>query len=112
VTAPRFERRVAAGGVRARAASPGIAVRVSGELDLALAPHVEAVCGWAAAAGLAGPAEVDLHGLELIDSTGLRALLALHERLGPVTLRGARGSVARVLRLTRFAERLRIVWDE
>jgi anti-sigma B factor antagonist len=55
-----------------------VVLRLVGELDIASAPRLEAEFG--AAAPLAGRVMVDLSGVEFIDSSGLRALLAVAGR--------------------------------
>jgi len=89
-----------------------IVVRLSGELDLASAPHLERELE-RAQIETTQMLVFDLDGLEFLDSTGLQVLLATHRRAGE---RGqafaiTRGSpqVQRLLDITRVAERLTIV---
>src|SRR5262245_10260112 len=49
-------------------------VRVTGELDLAGAPRLEAVL-----AGLDGDVEIDCSGLDFIDAAGLRVFRSAHD---------------------------------
>lgn len=79
-------------------------VAVAGELDLATADEIEGIAGRAAEAAPSPEAlvRVDLGGVEYIDSTGLRALLALRAVLGPrLTLVRPSPRVARLMALTR-----------
>lgn len=89
-----------------------VVVRLSGELDLASAPHLEHELERADVD--AAPAVVfDLDALEFLDSTGLQVLLARHRRASDRGQQFAitRGSpqVQRLLDITRVAERLTIV---
>lgn len=56
-------------------------VRVSGELDLASSPTLAAELEEAAASG-EGPLILDVSDLTFIDSTGLRVLIDVAQRLG------------------------------
>ncbi len=66
------ERSVAAEGL--------VALGLSGELDIETVPIFEAAMQRVLADAPA-TAVLELHGLEFLDSTGLRAILAAHERL-------------------------------
>jgi anti-sigma B factor antagonist len=87
-------------------------VAVSGELDLASGPELEAQLDQ-----LTGPdvqlVVIDLRGLDFMDSTGLSILVRAHQRLaGEGSEMGlVKGSqqVQRLLDLTGVAERLRLV---
>ena len=78
------------------------ALTVIGELDIATAPRFRRVVGDLMAAGVRH-VEVDLSGTELIDSSGLGALLWAEHRLraagGSLELFGAAGPVARTFAL-------------
>jgi anti-anti-sigma factor len=89
-----------------------IVLRLSGELDLASVPLLQSVLD---AVELEGPSLVllDLRDLQFMDSTGLRAILAAHERSQQ---RGhefavTRGSdqVERLLKITQVSEHLRVL---
>jgi len=92
----------------------GITLSLSGELDLSTIDQLQS----AVDAGVNGSAQLvvmDLRGLTFLDSTGLRLILRLHERL-----RGQRGRlvlvqgprrVHRVFELTLATEELEIVAD-
>lgn len=99
---------------RCAVARDGVALRITlaGELDIATAPHVEAV--------LREPCEdgvdrriVDLSGLTFMDSSGLRIILSAHaaaRREGPpLTLVAGPPSVQRVFEITGVVDRLRFV---
>lgn len=89
-----------------------VVLRLNGELDLAGTPLLESK---AQDAGQDSPAAIvlDLRGLEFIDSTGLRTILALAERCGEreQTFALVRGSqqVQRLMTMTRVAEHLRFI---
>jgi anti-sigma B factor antagonist len=94
--------------------SGGAHVELSGELDIASAPKLEDEVRRLEAAG-SKLIIIDLRGLEFMDSSGLRALLAADTRARD---RGARlvivrgdDRIQRVLRITRLDERLEIVDD-
>ncbi|NOS99692.1 MAG: STAS domain-containing protein [Phycisphaerales bacterium] len=57
--------------------------------------------------------ELDLHALAVVDSAGLEALLACHERCaaagGRCTLTGVSGKIERILRITRLDRELEFV---
>lgn len=89
-----------------------IVLRLHGELDLASAPLLQGEIESAEAAD-ATLVVLDLDDLEFIDSTGLRIILAAHERFQE---RGqmfalTRGSqqVQRLMSITRVGEHLRII---
>ncbi|MCW2996179.1 MAG: hypothetical protein JWQ18_3674 [Conexibacter sp.] len=90
-------------------------VTVRGELDLATAPELEA----ALLPGLreGGSAVLDLRGLEFMDSTGVRVIVAAHlaaqEHGGALTVVRTipDGAVARVLEISGLDEVLDIVDD-
>lgn len=78
-----------------------IAVRLTGELDLAQAPRfTEAALG--ALRERPSTLEVDLSGLTFLDSTGVRAILEVHQR--------ARGSDS-ALHLVQGPPRIRRVFE-
>jgi anti-sigma B factor antagonist len=92
----------------------GAHVALSGELDIATAPKLEEEVHRLEAEGRR-LIVLDLRGLEFMDSSGLRALLAADTRARE---RGARlvivrgdDRIQRVLRITRLDERLEIVDD-
>jgi anti-sigma B factor antagonist len=92
----------------------GAHVALSGELDIATAPKLEEEVRRLESQGR-GLVVIDLRGLEFMDSSGLRALLAADTRARE---RGARlvivrgdERIQRVLRITRLDERLEIVDD-
>jgi anti-sigma B factor antagonist len=89
-------------------------VELTGELDIATAPKLEDEVRRLEAEG-GKLIAIDLRGLEFMDSSGLRALLAADTRARE---RGARlvlvrgdDRIQRVLRITRLDERLEIVDD-
>lgn len=77
-------------------------VRCSGELDIAGGPTLRSTLDEARQAGL--DVVVDLTDLEFIDSSGLGVLVGAHkdaaEQGRTISLRGANGAVAKVLRIT------------
>jgi anti-sigma B factor antagonist len=89
-------------------------VALVGELDIASAPQFEE--GLAKAEGdNPGVLVLDLRGVEFIDSTGLRAVIAADERARSagrrfVIVRGT-AAVDRVLSVTQLDQRLEIVDD-
>ena len=92
----------------------GAHVAMTGELDIATAPKLEEEVRRLEAEGR-NLIVLDLRGLEFMDSSGLRALLAADARARD---RGARlvivrgdDRIQRVLRITRLDERLEIVDD-
>ena len=93
----------------------GAHVALSGELDIATAPKLDEVVARLEGEGRA-LIVIDLRGLQFMDSSGLRALLAADTR---ARSRGARlvivrgdDRIQRVLRITRLDERLEIVDDD
>lgn len=86
-------------------------LRLSGELDLASAPLLQREID---SAGLGATAMIlDLEKLDFIDSTGLRMILAAHERAKErgqefAVTRGSR-QVQRLLAITGVGEHLRII---
>lgn len=92
----------------------GVYLTLSGELDLSTLEHLQAALD----EGLQGRHElvvVDLRKLTFLDSSGLRAMLALHagvrEDGGRLVLVQGPRRVHRVLELTRADEELEIVAD-
>ena len=92
----------------------GAQIALTGELDIATAPRLEEEVQRLEADGHE-LIVIDLRGLEFMDSSGLRALLAADTRARE---RGARlvivrghERIQRVLRITRLDERLEIVDD-
>jgi anti-sigma B factor antagonist len=92
----------------------GAHVALTGELDIASAPKLEEEVRRLESQGRT-LIVLDLRGLEFMDSSGLRALLAADSRARE---RGARlvivrgdERIQRVLRITRLDERLEIVDD-
>ncbi|MFF8772489.1 STAS domain-containing protein [Kitasatospora sp. NPDC015120] len=83
-------------------------VRAFGEIDIATAPRL----GRRLAAALGAHREVvlDLSEVTFMDCSGLRVLVQARNRAdrygGRLVLRGARGPVARLLRLTGLGRRL------
>jgi anti-sigma B factor antagonist len=67
-------------GVRVQRSGDRISLKLSGDLDIASAPAVEARV--ASFADKARSIAVDLSAVEFMDSTGLRALLACHHTCG------------------------------
>jgi anti-sigma B factor antagonist len=89
-----------------------VVLSLDGELDLASAPLLESSGEDALRDGSAALV-LDLRGLEFIDSTGLRIILALDKRCGELgqTFALVRGSqqVERLMSITRVAEHLRLI---
>jgi anti-sigma B factor antagonist len=90
-----------------------VVLRLDGELDLASVPLLEDAIQSAMLDDAVAPLVLDLRGLEFIDSTGLRAILAqdkLSAERGQ-TFALVRGSeqVQRLMHMTRVDEHLRIV---
>ena len=89
-----------------------VVLRLDGELDLASVPQLERAVENAT---LDNPAEtvLDLRGLEFIDSTGLRAILAqdkrAQERGGTFALVRGSQQVQRLMNMTRVDEHLKII---
>lgn len=90
----------------------GVLLELSGELDMATAASLE---GEIASASATRPDAIvlDLRGLDFIDSTGLRTLIAEHDRSLEMGRKFAlvQGSkqVDRLMLVTRVAEHLQIV---
>jgi anti-anti-sigma factor len=89
-------------------------VALAGELDIVNAPELESQLA-TIEADAADTLVLDLRGVEFIDSTGLRALIAANERARAagrrlVIVRGAK-AVDRLLSLTQLDQRLEIVDD-
>jgi anti-sigma B factor antagonist len=84
-------------------------VTVTGEVDLATAPELEERLGEAVAAG---DTTADLVGVEFMDSTGLRVLIAAHEAADAAghsfSLVVAEGPVTRLLRITGVDQQLTV----
>src|SRR3954453_3573191 len=93
----------------------GTHVELGGELDIATAPKLEEEMRRVEGAG---PAliVIDLRGLEFMDSSGLRALLATDTRAreGGARVVFVRGDerIQRLFELTRVDERIELVDDE
>jgi anti-anti-sigma factor len=89
-----------------------IVLRLRGELDLASVPLLQSALD---AVELEGPSLVllDLRGLQFMDSTGLRAILAAHERSQQrgheFAVTRASDQVERLLSITRVSEHLRVL---
>jgi anti-sigma B factor antagonist len=98
--------------IEARTQAGGVLLSLSGELDLATAPHLEREI---ASASESQPDAIvlDLRGLDFIDSTGLRTLITEHERSRESGRKFAlvQGSkqVDRLMSITRVSEHLRII---
>lgn len=98
--------------VDVRRDGPAAVVSVSGELDLASGPELEAELD-----RLAGPETqlvvVDLRQLDFMDSTGLSIIVRAHQRMAgegcEMGLVKGSQQVQRLLDLTGVAERLRLV---
>jgi anti-sigma B factor antagonist len=89
-------------------------IALVGELDIASAPQFEESLE-AAEADSPGTVVLDLRGVEFIDSTGLRAVIAADERARSggrrfVIVRGT-AAVERVFSVTQLDQRLEIVDD-
>jgi anti-sigma B factor antagonist len=85
---------------------------ITGELDLAVAPKLEA-CLNDLELGPGDTLVIDLSGLEFLDSSGLRILVMAHHRAEQegfrfVLVRGT-DPVARIFELTRMDQQLEIV---
>jgi anti-sigma B factor antagonist len=89
-------------------------IALSGELDIATAPKLEEEVRRLETEGRK-LIVIDLRGLEFMDSSGLRALLAAdtraRERGNRVVIIRGDDRIQRVLRITRLDERLEIVDD-
>jgi len=84
-------------------------VRVTGEVDAATAPQVQEAL--VSAAGFGCGVDVDLSGVEFIDSTGLRALIigrqAIDDDAQRLRITGSNSIVDRLLELTGLTEFLK-----
>lgn len=98
--------------VAVRSERDRIVLRLRGELDLASAPLLQSEIESAEAAE-ATLVILDLDELEFIDSTGLRIILAAHERFRQrgqtLALTSGSQQVRRLMSITRAGEHLRIV---
>jgi serine/threonine-protein kinase RsbW len=87
--------------LRAERDGERLLVCCAGELDLTTAPELEELLSSSAPYG---ELEIDLAGLEFIDSSGLRLLLSERERMGrdgrPLRVVGAQGAVAHVFSIS------------
>lgn len=82
-------------------------IKAQGRVDFSTAPQfLEALKKEAAAVGEGGGLVVDLSGLDLITSAGLRALMLIKQQLagshGRLVVSGVAGTVAEVIRIARF----------
>jgi anti-sigma B factor antagonist len=95
-----------------RQAQDRVVLCLSGELDLASAPVLESEIESSDVAG-ATMVVLDLRELRFIDSTGLRVLLAAHERAAErgqeFAVTPGSEQVQRLLSITRVSEHLRIM---
>jgi anti-anti-sigma factor len=88
------------------------ALHVTGELDLATGPHLDARLGRAAARRFGDGLVLDLSAVPFMDCAGLRPLLRAQERLpGRFCLRRPQPLVRRLLDLADVADILRILPD-
>jgi anti-sigma B factor antagonist len=99
--------------VEAQREGDRVVVTLSGELDLASAPLLQSEIEQSIAAGAGEALVLDLDGLQFIDSTGLRVILAGHDRAREegrefAVTRGSK-QVQRLLSITRAGEHLRVV---
>ena len=82
-------------------------LRLTGELDLATAPAVEALC-YDALDSATRRIVLDFEDVDFVDSAGLAALVAVRNRLhadgGVLALRSPNGTIRRLLSLTRIDE--------
>jgi anti-anti-sigma factor len=85
-----------------------VVVEVAGEVDVLTAGRLREALGDAVRVAGAGPVIVDLSRLDFLDSTGVQALIdGYHTAMvagGTLTVRGAHGIPARVLRVVGLAE--------
>jgi anti-sigma B factor antagonist len=83
----------------------GLHVRLAGELDIAslpdVAPQLDALL-----AQDPQPVQVDLEGLEFLDSSGIAVLVRIANRFHPVGVRNATPAVRRVIEVLGLAGRL------
>ena len=86
-------------------------VRLAGDIDLATAPYVSALCE-DAFDGTCPRIVLDFTDVDFIDSSGLAALVELRNRLerggGVLAVRGPNDAVRRLLSLTRIDEIVQI----
>ena len=80
-----------------------LVVSVAGDLDLGSAPELESTV--ASLAPFGHPVVIDLSGVDFIDSSGVRSLLAVNQLVTggggvPVTLTGSSSSTRRLIELT------------
>jgi anti-sigma B factor antagonist len=77
---------------------------LSGDVDMATAPHVDAALAPAVRRG--GAIILDVSDVAFMDSSGIHVIVRALEALpsGCITLHGVRGPVARLLELTRLAD--------
>jgi anti-sigma B factor antagonist len=98
--------------IETRTQPGGVVLVLSGELDMATAPHLEREIA-SASNDQPDAIVLDLRGLDFIDSTGLRTLITEHERSSGSGRKFAlvQGSkqVDRLMSITRVAEHLQIV---
>ena len=88
------------------------ALHVSGELDIATGPALDARLGRALAGHRGDGLVLDLTAVTFLDCAGLRPVVRASNRLGRrLCLRGVRGQVARLLDLTDVTASLRILPD-
>jgi len=95
-----------------RSANGRLVLELRGELDLANAAQLDRAIAQAESADRS-ELLLDLSGVEFIDSTGLRSILAAHEKLGGrggrLLVTGGQPQVARLLELTGADDYLNIV---
>lgn len=93
-------------------APEAVVLQLSGEVDLGTTPQFSSAVSLAAASRPGTPVAIDMSGVELIDSTGLRVLLDASRSLGPslVVLRPSR-EVQRMLELTMLSATIPVVDD-
>jgi anti-sigma B factor antagonist len=93
-------------------APEAVVLRLEGEVDLATTPQFSSAVSLAAAARPGEPVAIDMAGVDLIDSTGLRVLLDASRSLDSplVVLRPSR-EVRRMLELTMLAATIPVVED-
>jgi anti-sigma B factor antagonist len=86
----------------------GVTVTASGEVDMLTAARLRLALGEAVTAAGVRPVIVDLNGVGFLDSSGVQALVdGYHMAMvagGTLTVRGVRGTPARVLRLVGLAK--------
>jgi anti-sigma B factor antagonist len=87
-----------------------VAIRLSGELDLATAPEVDAA--FADVAQRSVPVILDLRGLQFMDSRGIRMLVAYHDQAlaagFPLTV-ACDEPITKLLKLTGLDRRLMLI---